>query len=47
MKQLHYLNDNARGGSWIFAPSKLEIFKTNGSQLPDASNYQKRFHGRC
>ena len=29
------------GGSGNFAPSKLEIFATNDSQLPDASNFTK------
>ena len=37
----HYLNGNAWGGSRLFAPSKLEIFVLNDSQLPDARDCQK------
>ena len=33
----HYLNGNVRDKSRIFAPSELEIFVTNDSQVPDAS----------
>ena len=43
----YYLNVNARGGSRIFAPSKLEIFATNDSRLPDVSDCHKELHGRC
>ena len=32
----HYLNGNVRVGPRIFVPSKLEIFVTNDSGLPDA-----------
>ena len=37
----HYLNGNVRVGSRIFAPSKLEIFVTNDSRLPDAGDVTK------
>ena len=37
----HYLSGNIRGGSKNFAPSKLEIFVTNDSWLPDTSNITK------
>ena len=43
----HYLNDNVRGGSGIFAPSKLEIFVTNDSRLPDARDRHIGLHDRC
>ena len=43
----HYLNGNVRGGSRIFSPSKLEIFATNDSRLPDASDCHRGLHGRC
>ena len=43
----HDLNGNVRGGSRIFAPSKLEIFATNDSRLPDASDCHTVLHGRC
>ena len=33
------LNDNVRGGSRVFTPSRLEIFAPNASQLPDASDF--------
>ena len=44
---LHYLNGNVRGGSRIFALSKLEIFAANDSRLPEASDCHKGLHGRC
>ena len=37
----YYLNGNIRGRSRNLAPSKLEIFATNDSQIPDASNVTK------
>ena len=37
----HYLNGNIRDRSRNFAPSKLEIFATNGSWLPDGSSVTK------
>ena len=43
----HDLNGNIWGGSRIFMLSKLEIFATNNSQLPDASNCHKMHHVRC
>ena len=36
-----YLNGNVRGESSIFAPSKQEMFPTNDSWLPDASDTHK------
>ena len=43
----HYLNGNVRDGSRIFAPSELEIFVTNDSRVPDASDCHKGLHGKC
>ena len=43
----HYLNGHVRDKSRIFAPSELEIFVTNDSQVPDASNCHKELHGKC
>ena len=43
----HYLNSNVRGGSRIFPPSKLEIFATNDSWIPDTSDCHKGLNGRC
>ena len=37
----HYLNGNIGDESRNFAPSKLEIFVTNDSWLPDGSNVTK------
>ena len=37
----HYLNGDIRGGSRNFSPAKLEIFVTNDSRLPDASDVTK------
>ena len=42
----HYWNDNVRGGSRIFAPSKLENFSTNNSRFPGASDFRKGHHGK-
>ena len=37
----HYLSGNIRCGSRNIAPSKLGIFATNDSRLPDASDVTK------
>ena len=43
----HHLNGNVRGGSRIFAMSRLVIVAVNDSWLPDDSNYHKGLHYRC